>query len=188
MYKLFITDESQPDSILHPDEHREFKSQKRQQEYVRGRYAAKRALGGDFAVLSGVFQQPYVVGTNLGVSISHSGKWAAALAFPESHPMAIDIERIDPKRHKAIESQMTDRELAMIAEVENGHFVFWTAKEALSKVLRCGLMTSFKILEIDTAGSNEATFKHFPQYKAHSFFKEDLVCTIVLPKNVPLSL
>ena len=72
-----------------------------------GRYAAKCALAAlrpdldprALAIRPGVLEQPVLSGAggeNLGISLSHAGPVAVAVAYPEACPMGIDLERIRP--------------------------------------------------------------------------------------------
>lgn len=149
----------------------------RKHQFLLGRFCAKtslvEALGGnfyDYEIMSGVFNQPIVsapVGCNQQVSIAHSEDLGVAITFDQAHPMGIDVEVTDPSKIHVIASQMTEKELEILNSLDRqlGLTVAWTVKEALSKVLKCGLMTPFKVLEI--AGINyykhyiECTFSYF---------------------------
>jgi phosphopantetheinyl transferase len=126
------------------------------------------------------------------VSISHSGQWGAALAFPERHPLAIDIEEVNPDRAEAIRSQLTAAECRLLKMDAPDLIVAWTIKEALAKVIRCGMMTPFSVFEIATIQHEEnrmvATFTNFAQYKANSFFCSGMAITLVTPKNTTFQL
>lgn len=170
--------------------------------YLRGRLAAKLALGclhealdwQDVAIERGVFGQPIVSSrmlANMQVSISHSGGWAAALAFPEAHPMAIDLEVFRANQQEVIRANMRHAELAAMAATgvheTMGLTLLWTIKESLSKVLRTGLMTPFEIYAIDAirdqGGLLVSTFQNFAQYRCLSFLIADLGVSICLPKR-----
>src|SRR3982074_420664 len=64
--------------------------------------------------------------------------------------------------------------------------VIWTAKEALSKVLKCGMMCPFSLLETVALGQDASGyvgyFRNFGQYKFHAWVLQNHVITIVLPK------
>lgn len=66
-----------------------------------------------------------------------------------------------------------------------GLTLLWTAKEALSKVLRTGLMTPFEIFEISKIEINDnytmCYYKNFTQYKAISFTVYKYMCSMVYP-------
>jgi 4'-phosphopantetheinyl transferase len=192
--------------FLHPREievFNAFKIHRRQASYLLGRFAAKSALaehwGQGFAasavaIAAGVFNQPVVEGNPghpAGVSISHSDHLACGLAFPEAHPMAIDVEEVDTSRTHIMLTQMgpyeLDLALAQCADIDLAATLLWTAKEALSKALRCGLTCPCELLEIGQLeterGYYVGYFKNFVQYKAMSWLTGRSVVTLVLPKR-----
>ena len=201
--------QAQKASFLHPVETAYFSTLKfdlRQRSYLLGRYCAKQALAGytgistlhHFNIDRGIFEQPIVscpCAEKIQVSISHSNQTAIALAFPEAHPMGIDLERIQDRYLAVIQSQLTAKELELFHSSSDPNLlstVLWTAKEALSKVLRTGLMGSFEALAIQHLGRQEnnwiSEFQHFAQYQAFSFLLGDFICSIVLPKRTKLSI
>ena len=174
--------------------------ERRQHSFLLGRCAGKAAvstLTGEqdlqqIAIHSGVFTQPIVrcaSHPNVQVSIAHCGKWGAALAFPEAHPMGIDLEETSGSGHDAIMSQLTKAEQAMLAglplEQMPALSLVWTVKEALSKVFRTGLMVDPMVYELKSIvagqGSFESMFKNWAQYKALSWFFAGMACSIALP-------
>jgi 4'-phosphopantetheinyl transferase EntD len=132
---------------------------------------------------------------NAQVSISHSGAWAAALAFPEAHPMAIDIEVFRDAQQAVIRANMTESELDLIAATGVNETMrltlLWTIKESLSKVLRSGLMAPFAIYAIEEMTEQGdmlvSTFKHFAQYRCLSFAIGHLGVSISFPKRTDVS-
>lgn len=204
--------------IWHANEQKRFRQYevtKRRESYLMGRYAAKLAISNhlltnneigrlsDICIGEGIFHFPVVASPhhrNLQVSISHSGSYAAALAFSEYHPMGIDIEERNDKswnsdKTESVQSQLTEAERERLTRHSTCGLelllLYWTAKEALSKVLKTGLMTDFSLYEIDgiERESNvwSSRFKHFPQYKALTFrIGRDAVCSIVLPRKSSL--
>lgn len=195
--------------FLHPEEmeiFRALKAERRQISYLLGRYTAKSALdkciGLDFEptkalIVSGIFNQPVVQCQTLrplGVSISHSDRLVCSLAYPEEHPMAIDVEEIDEARTKVMLTQIGSGESALAQSVcpsiDTAATVVWTAKEALSKALRCGMTCPYELLEICGLEKCEwgytGRFKNFGQYKFQSWRRRDSVITIVLPKKTEM--
>jgi phosphopantetheinyl transferase len=196
--------------LLHPQEQKYYetlKFNKRIKSYLFGRLAAKKAIGtlvGDdnltkILIQAGIFTQPIVTyedKQNIQVSISHSEDFSVAIAFPEMHPMGIDIERMNIEQNEAIERETTESEIKLIRKTpfsyEKMLTVLWTVKEALSKVLKTGLMTPFKIYEVDKAEVQDgyilSNYKNFAQYKAISFTISDYICSITLPMKTNLSI
>lgn len=172
---------------------------KRIRSYLIGRFAAKQSVAAltgagrlsDIFIQSGIFTQPVVASDkqNIQVSITHCDDIGAALAFPETHPMGIDIEKIDINKRTVFEGQITDHEQERIISLpisyDIGLTLLWTAKEALSKVLKTGLTTPFSIFEISNMESYDnytiCYFKYFAQYKTISFSVCNYICSIVYP-------
>ena len=180
-----------------------FQHDRRRQSYLLGRYAAKVALqqlipGSSlkaFEIGSGVFGQPlalYGAPGPPGITISHSGDLAVALAFPIGHPMGVDVEQIDPERLNTIQSVMSPRERAWADHSLRDQAVLstlvWTAKEALSKTIGCGLMTPLEIFNLSDLqptgpGTWEGWFENFAQYKFIGGANPAYVMSVVLPKR-----
>ncbi|HZG80134.1 MAG TPA: 4'-phosphopantetheinyl transferase superfamily protein [Brevibacillus sp.] len=198
--------------ILHPNEYEYFRTlryEKRQLSYLLGRLAAKKALSllldetdlTSMEIKSGVFQQPvvhYLSTETVGVSISHTGRYAVALAFPEVHPMAIDMETITLDHQEAIQTQLTSKEIEWLAScqlpVEVAGTLLWTIKEGLSKVLRTGLTIPCALMEINELRKirahdyYESAFTHFRQYKSRSWIVHDQVVSIIYPVKSEMDL
>ncbi len=196
--------------VLHPREleyYNTLKFDRRKRSYLLGRYAAKQAIAAfvsekdirNILIQQGIFNQPFVTcedAHNVQVSITHCDELGAAIAFPESHPMGIDIERMNKNKREVIEGQMTEAEKELMKALPTSHDILltllWTVKEALSKVLKTGLMTPFKIFEVSTI-KTEANyfvtyFEHFAQYKAFSFPFADYIYSITHPKKTVLDI
>ncbi|WP_420574205.1 4'-phosphopantetheinyl transferase family protein [Kordia sp.] len=191
-------------AALHPKEHEMYSSfshEQRKISYLLGRLAAKKAICeftnynqyNDIFIDAGVFEFPVIQCDkikNTQLSISHCNTIGFSIAFPESHPMAIDFEEINAHNTEALKDQMTTAEVQLVSklfsEEVKGFTLIWTVKEALSKIFKTGLMIDFKLLEVDTIVAKEniweSTFKNCGQYKAISYFSGMYVCTLVLPK------
>jgi 4'-phosphopantetheinyl transferase len=176
---------------------------RRQQSFLLGRYAAKLALqrllkAADPKTIEigrGVFEQPltsYLSARAPDVTISHCDEVAVAVAFPSGHPMGVDIEQIDPDRLVAIRSQMCSAERDWARSADTGELAFstliWTAKEALSKALICGLMSPmeiFNLAEIYPLGYRVwgGLFQNFGQYRFIGWIGRTVAMSVVLPKK-----
>lgn len=186
---------------------KEMPAARRQRSFLHGRYIAKKTLmpylhepdARRILIKPGVFQQPIIEypAFNLPVlSIAHADSLAACLVFPQEHPMGIDIELISASAKEHITSQLTASEIELFAigrEDESSFYTrLWTIKEALSKVMRTGLMTPLVIFEIDSIEyyntHSVSFFKNFSQYKAISFLRRGNVCSIVLPKYTKINI
>ncbi|MBB5637247.1 phosphopantetheine--protein transferase-like protein [Pedobacter cryoconitis] len=197
-------------SFLHADELVSFdklKMPKVQQSYLLGRYAAKKALGAlmnnikltDAKISSGIFQQPVLYlagGGNIQVSIAHTHEMGVAIVFPEGHPMGVDAETVDNQQSETIKEVLTPGELEKLhlvhSDATQSLTLLWTMKEALSKVLKTGLMTPFHLYEIESAEQKDGivicNFVNFPQYKALSWISANHAWSIVLPRKSMLDM
>jgi 4'-phosphopantetheinyl transferase len=199
------------ESALHPLEYKRyelFTSDVRKVSYLLGRYCAKKAIASLFEIKhlnyihidSGVFNQPVIKEPNIPnilVSISHDGLSAIALAYPEEHPMGIDIETLDEEKTDEIQEHLTQQEVNLSRGLNCDNVTFntilWTAKESLSKVLKTGLTASLSILEINTLEVNlqgyyRCTFKNFYQYQTISMIYNDKIITMIFPRYTKVEL
>lgn len=198
------------EEILHTREaayYKTLKFEKRKRDYLIGRYAAKQAVAAllqerdlrSILIKHGVFNQPIVScgdKHNIQVSITHCDELGAAVAFPEAHPMGIDLQKINTSKREVIESQATEAEKEMITTLLCPYDTFltllWTTKEALSKVLRTGLMTPFTVFEMSSVEAQNnyflGCFRNFAQYKTLSFEKDEYVCSIVYPQKTEIGI
>ena len=196
-------------TFLHPHEERywlEAKSAERRSSYLLGRHAAKQALAGclheenwtQIEIAWGVFGQPLVrhgAAAPPEISIAHTRGAAVAVACQAGHPIGVDFEHGAPTRNIGTEDVCVpaERELLLRAGQTGAGdlLLFWAVKEALAKVLRCGLMTPLAILQIDAVATTDpdtyiAGFKNFPQYKAVAWALESYVLAIALPRRTEL--
>ncbi len=191
--------------MLHPLELSRYDalpSGRRRKSYLLGRYAAKHAFAaltgeedpGAVLIRNGVFDQPVLTherARNIQVSISHSADFGAALAFPETHPMGIDIERIDPSRTGILETQATTEEKDLLrscaVSFDAALTLLWTAKEALSKILKTGMTVPPEVLEVSVVDAGEERvmggYRNFVQYEFVSFCVGCCICSVVLPSG-----
>lgn len=182
-----------------------FPVEKRKRSFLSGRLSAKKAikeqlnnavLEHEILIQSGVFEFPLVrepvCAMTTAVSISHSDSMGAAIAYPDSHPMGLDIEKIQPDKLHVIKTQMTDKDLELIPLLAPGNeylglTMLWAAKEALSKAIKCGMMVSFKVLELsryeESNGVSYAEFTHFSQYKVCFLTNSGCVLALALPRK-----
>ena len=206
----FLHDFQMMSDILHHEEVAYFQTlrfDKRRESYLIGRYAAKQALAAltkendlrKIVIQPGIFSQPIVThsySNNIQVSITHCDEIAAGVAFPEAHPMGIDIEKVNADKRNVLEGQMTQAEKIMILNHSCSYdrmlAVLWTAKEALSKTLKTGLTAPLSIFELNRLESKHdhiiSLFKNFGQYKAVSFNLRSFVCSLVYPKNSEITI
>ncbi|MBY9081321.1 4'-phosphopantetheinyl transferase superfamily protein [Paenibacillus sp. HN-1] len=182
------------------------KFEKRMRSYLLGRFAAKQAAAAltgeeelaNIHIQAGIFDQPILSSAkrNIQVSITHCNDYGAAIAFPEAHPMGIDLEKIDDRKRTAIESHITMAEKEYInplpIPLDTALTLLWSAKEALSKVLKTGLTASFKVFEVSKIERYDDYFicfyKNFKQYKAIAFSVGSYMSAIACPLNTEMDL
>ena len=179
----------------------------RQFTYMAGRLCAKAALQQyvgppyryqDFFIDKGIFDYPLVVHqtpvSNLQVGISHCERVIGALAYSDHHPVGLDIECLNPHIRQFKEEIITaaERRLmdALPGDTTRYYTSLWAAKEALSKILRTGLMTPFRLLEVGRLTVKpwgiEYLFENFPQYKSIVFLTETCLYALALPRKTTL--
>ncbi len=180
----------------------ELKVEKRKKNYLLGRISAKNSVAHLTGVSNekkieihyGVFNQPIVKcqgHSNIQVSISHSDNYGASLAFQEAYPIGIDIEEASHDRAGLAKSQLSEFEINNhLAKDRYSPIMLWTAKEALSKALKTGLLCDFNLYEISKIGKIghyiECQFTKFPQYKTLSFFSDNIYVSLALPHDTNL--
>lgn len=198
------------ESFLHDDEHTYFQTlayERRRISYLLGRYSAKKAISGllgtnnptTIRIDNGIFGQPVAVcgtNSNLQVSLTHCGEFAASTAFPEQLLIGIDMEKIDLSMGSGVEEELTkcEKELAVHLPCSPEHFlmILWTMKESLSKVLKTGLTVPLKVLEVKRIevqdGYFTGSFSNFTQYHSISFLIKGYVYSITYPKNTEIEI
>lgn len=78
--------------------------------------------------------QPFVAGQPaLGVSLSHSGEWVAALLTAHGR-VGIDVEQVRPKARQLARKFLSDKELDDAGLNDVKHSLYWSAKETLYKL------------------------------------------------------
>lgn len=180
------------------------------QSFVRGRYCAKKALVSflgtsdpdEICVDAGVFGQPIVAGVpNVQVSISHTRTLGAAVAFPESHPVSVDVELVSTDSASTIQDVFTSTERencdALPLSWKTACVLTWSLKEVLSKLLRCGLTAPMQVLEVDAIDADSssedrspevprwwrATYSNFGQYQGLARVWEGQIVAFGCPRK-----
>lgn len=198
------------ESFLHPNELaylRSLEFDRRKRSFLLGRLAAKQALArylegaidpAAIEIVPGVFQQPVVRAGSIGpvgVSLAHSQRVACAVAYSELHPLAIDVEDPLPSRDDVIKTQLDPEELDRAAAAwpagPSHCTMIWTAKEALSKILRCGMTCPFELLAVKelyaAGGLFGGQFANFTQYRFQTWVMGASIVSLVLPRNSELT-
>ena len=175
---------------------------KRRQEFILGRYAAKTALAvwnrsaalGAFTIMPGAFEQPVVdEPSGADVTLAHTADVAVAIAHARGHPMGVDVEWVDAERVEVLRTQVAPAEIqaALPFREYEALFLIWSAKEALSKALRCGLTCPFEILatsdvRADAGGWCTGSFANFGQYRFASWLAAGRAFALVGSRNAKL--
>jgi 4'-phosphopantetheinyl transferase len=201
----------QAELALHPLEYQlcnSFSNDQRKEKFIVGRYCAKMALASLLNIKNlnqiyidfGVFNQPIIKAPNIPnirVSISHDNHTSIAVAFPEEHPMGIDIESVCIDKISEIAEYLTPHEISLSRSLNYTNniiiTIIWTAKESLSKILQTGLTTSLSVLEIQSLIYNDkgyfrCTFTNFYQYQTISIIHKDKVITTTYPLHTEVEL
>ena len=189
-------------------EYSAFQVEKRRTEFLFGRYAGKRASSDligeldlkNISITRGVFHQPVLIckknKENIQVSLTHTNKIAASIAFPERHPFSIDLEHIEESNVEYLSSFIESSDVRLFQYFGKSkiqiYTLIWSAKEALSKVLKTGFTVSTIIYDLQSVKDHEGVytieFKHFSQYKVVGFRIGSYMCSICLPKNTKLTI
>jgi 4'-phosphopantetheinyl transferase EntD len=173
----------------------------RRQEFINSRYFAKRSAQlitreqfSDIVIERGIFGQPVLSikgQSTFDVSISHKAMICGALVFPRTHPCAIDIEQLNNHVNPQVwRKTMTSAELKQHTALDQLAVIF-SAKEGLSKILRCGLTVPFQLLEVSELQREprgyRGRFKNFIQYQFQTFLDGEHMLTIVYPRKSVLT-
>jgi len=186
-----------------------FKFKAKQESFLLGRLAAKRALGAlisepdlrRIVIRSGVYGQPLVDHPHAGaaqVTVSHSHGLAVALAFPAAYPMGIDIETVAAVSAPVVLGELgaSPAELSWLVssgvDEATACCVLWTAREALGKTLQIGINGPLGILALATIeGTGEGrwagSYANFPQCRCLAQAQGGRVLTLAMPKDAELS-
>lgn len=169
MYRLLNYDRSQLNSILSPAELErleQFVMPKKKIQWLAGRYAVKSGLLklkpaqlkytglNRIEVLNQESSAPYLVQfPELQISITHSYPYCIGVVSED--PIGVDLEKIIPLRESLINQFFHPNEIQNLAEIKDAEkyqaqaILYWTRKEAVSKLLKLGLKMNFK--QLDTA-------------------------------------
>ncbi|MBL1275220.1 MAG: 4'-phosphopantetheinyl transferase superfamily protein [Ectothiorhodospiraceae bacterium] len=201
--------EREPQNWFHPSEWSRvnaLKVEKRRKEFVLGRCACKLATSAyleephleHLVINAGIFGQPilrFLSNHHPELSITHTDTVALAVASEQGCPIGLDIEKLTDRNTDFLAEHITQRDLRLLAgltpNVNHAYFRAWTIKEALSKVLRCGITIPFALLELEPptlidANSFYCEYRNFPQYRCYSWSLGQYLIAIVAPRNVSL--
>ena len=182
------------------DKYRSFKTEIGKQEFLLGRYSAKKAYAQlnqqdnlrNIEVKNGIFEQPFFAhNSEFDVSISHTKGAGGAIVFDRTYPMGFDMELICNSKISALQAATKDEEIISLnISPEKGLTIAWCLKEALSKAIRTGFTLPLELLQIeDFVKTNDKNifkcrFKNFAQYKGIAKIKGDYVVALAYPQQL----
>ena len=120
----------------------------RRAEWLAVRLLVKELFGPECEVAYHPTGRPYLKGSNIHISISHT-KGFAAVAYHHDAPIGMDIEYIS-SRVERISSRFTTRDEASYIDVHDEHarqmyhLINWSAKEALYKLFDSPSLAEFR--------------------------------------------
>jgi len=113
-----------------------FKNESRRKQWIACRILLADLLNdGDAEIIYNEAGKPFIRNSTHHISISHSGDFAA-IAFSQTHPVGIDIEKIRDRVERVAERFMSDAEIQSVGNenrLEKLH-IYWGAKESLYKL------------------------------------------------------
>jgi 4'-phosphopantetheinyl transferase len=192
---------------LTQDEQLLLKSQKTpaaRNSFCLGKIAAKTAVKClldreiEFTIDHGIFGFPIVEPNHFGINISlaHTKHTGIAVCTSQKYPVGIDIEELSSSNNQIIMSTLTKVELGLSNHNNLTETVFlhilWTAREALSKVIRTGFLVPMSLLSIKSV---TPISKHFKiEFVNFSLFTGLVFCIgnhsvcVVIPTMVSLDI
>ena len=172
-----------------------FTSRKRQQEFIAGRIACKKAFFkltrgekdyfekfSSVSVLNNKTGAPFIENSDLFVTLSHSHEVAVAVIC--DHPIGVDIERINPRKISALKKMSSEIEpnFQNITSLT----VLWTLKESLGKALQTGIVKDFRYYDTKNFrldnGLYRCDFKNFPSFSGTATTNKNFSIALVYPR------
>lgn len=179
-------------------------NKKRRENYIIGRYVGKMSCANyykntllkDFCISNGIFGQPLLSPNNkqIQVSISHSNFIACSIAFENNILVGIDIENNNKKGIVNIRKILSREENELYNDLNVNEstksIIFWTVKEALAKALKIGVISDWRLYEIQEISYNDnillSKYKAFSRFNCISFFSQQFICSIAYPSNLKI--
>ena len=189
------------DRILAPAEcelYARMKINQRRAEFLAGRFIAKQIIisrnsfyrMSEIPIINGVWGFPLIYCDGLatkGISIAHTQSVAAALYAPQTtHPVAIDVEDMDPDKMRVLQKFVEcDESILVDAPAMHRLYLLWSAKESAGKALRTGFGLPHEYLKIRKIARKGALFnisyQLLPQISAIAWFEENRIFSIAFP-------
>lgn len=113
-----------------------FTSMKRKLEFLAARCALNQLTGRKNMITYLPTGRPVIEGSDLHISISHTGQWVTVLTHPDKR-IGIDIERISDRLVRVKNKFLTEAELRFVDfQCEKPQLaIMWATKESLYKLL-----------------------------------------------------
>ena len=123
--------------------------------------------------------KPYIANTNLYHNMSHAGTYASCVIYEEI--VGIDIEQITPRINKIAKRFLSPSDLVRYEKKELKEVeltIYWTIKEAFTKLSGRGLTIPFNEIEIEKEDSHYiASYKREKGY-IKTFIVEDYIISV----------
>jgi 4'-phosphopantetheinyl transferase len=169
-----------------------------------GRLAAKRAVAGllgemdlrRIEIAAAIHGAPFISAPacNLGVTLSHSGDSAVAMAFPREVPIGIDLETAGRAEARAVLAALQCSAAEDAWRVACGlgdaaaSTMLWSAREALGKALGTGIATPPGVLALGALeavdGGWHCSYLNFARFSCRVRLRGDRVLALALPVEV----
>ena len=175
----------------------EKRNESRRSEWLAVRLLVKELLGEDCEVAYYSTGRPYLKGSDMHISISHT-KGYAAIAYHHVLPIGMDIEYVSP-RVERVASRFTTQEEAAYIDVHHEHdrqlyhLINWSAKETLYKLFDSPSLSEFKEVfclspyALEECGALYARVNDIEESVVVSYRAlPDFVCTWAIKTNVKL--
>ena len=165
------------------------KNEGRRAEWLAVRLLVKELFGDDCEVAYHPTGRPYLKGSDIHISISHT-KGYAAVAYHSTSPIGMDIELISSRVERIASRFTSSEESAYIdsceaSEREMYHLINWSGKETLYKLYDTPSLAEFKEVfriapyQLVEQGALAAIVHHeeIPEQAMHYIIFPEFVCT-----------
>jgi phosphopantetheinyl transferase len=106
--------------------------------------------------------KPSLAGTGIYCSVSHSGRFVAAVAH--THPIGVDLERVSEKVMRTRHLSMSPKERDLVSRSglgpERAATRVWTTKEAAAKALGLHLFQALREVEVVKVGEQGGVMRY----------------------------
>ena len=126
----------------------EKKNEGRRAEWLAVRLLVKQLFGAECEVAYHSTGAPYLKGSDVHISISHTRGYAA-VAYHRAHPIGVDVECISSRVERIASRFTSEEEAAYIDPYDEHertmyHLINWSAKETLYKLFSNSALAEFK--------------------------------------------